>query len=93
MVGPHGAGKNSESRCSSAVALKSSCILTVLRTLTHSLTHTNSLSHGAGLTHTLFMPDRAWLVEIFIDGSTGLEHFNNMHAWRHSQKKYFCNAP
>ena len=44
--------------------------------------------HGAGLTHTVFMPDRAHLVEIFVDGSTGLVHFNNMHSWRHSQKKY-----
>ena len=44
--------------------------------------------HGAGLTHTLFMPDRAHLVEVFVDGSTGLEHFNNMHAWRHGKGKH-----
>jgi len=55
-------------------------------TLSLSLTHTNTHTHtqvgphGAGLTHTLFMPDRAYLIEIFIDGSTGLEHFNNMHS-------------
>jgi hypothetical protein len=34
------------------------------------------------------MPDRAHLVEVFVDGSTGLEHFNNMHAWRHGKGKH-----
>ena len=44
--------------------------------------------HGAGLTHNIFMPDRARLVEIQIDGSTSLKHFNNLCTWRRGRDHY-----
>lgn len=37
--------------------------------------------HGAGLTHSAFMRDRARLVELFVDGSGGNRHFHNMAFW------------
>jgi hypothetical protein len=38
--------------------------------------------HGAGMTHLLFLPDWACVVELFIDGSENNIHFTNMAAWR-----------
>eukprot|EP00293_Proteomonas_sulcata_P012576 CAMPEP_0184306484 /NCGR_PEP_ID=MMETSP1049-20130417/15474_1 /TAXON_ID=77928 /ORGANISM="Proteomonas sulcata, Strain CCMP704" /LENGTH=350 /DNA_ID=CAMNT_0026618761 /DNA_START=34 /DNA_END=1086 /DNA_ORIENTATION=+ len=38
--------------------------------------------HGAGLSHTLFLPDRAHLVEVFIQGSSANKHFQNFARWR-----------
>mmetsp|Transcript_27880 Transcript_27880/g.66394 ORF Transcript_27880/g.66394 Transcript_27880/m.66394 type:complete len:697 (+) Transcript_27880:173-2263(+) len=38
--------------------------------------------HGAGLTHSLFMPDRAHLIELFVDGSGANKHFHNLARWR-----------
>ena len=38
--------------------------------------------HGAGLTHVLFLPDWACVVELFIDGSQSNIHFTNMATWR-----------
>lgn len=37
--------------------------------------------HGAGLMHNIFMPDRAALVELFIDGSGVNRHFHNLAFW------------
>lgn len=31
--------------------------------------------------HNIFMPDRAALVELFIDGSGGNRHFHNLAYW------------
>ncbi|KAJ1476543.1 hypothetical protein T484DRAFT_1824446 [Baffinella frigidus] len=51
--------------------------------------------HGAGLTHNIFMSDRAFLIEIFIDGSTSLKHFNNLCTWRRGRGNYLSidNSP
>ncbi len=38
--------------------------------------------HGAGMTHLLFLPDWACVVELFIDGSENNIHFTNMASWR-----------
>ena len=38
--------------------------------------------HGAGLTHLLFLPDWACVVELQIDGSGSKHHFANLAAWR-----------
>ncbi|KAJ1452049.1 hypothetical protein M885DRAFT_528080 [Pelagophyceae sp. CCMP2097] len=38
--------------------------------------------HGAGLMHNIFMPDRAALVELFIDGSSANRHFHNLARWQ-----------
>mmetsp|Transcript_42238 Transcript_42238/g.99129 ORF Transcript_42238/g.99129 Transcript_42238/m.99129 type:complete len:693 (+) Transcript_42238:150-2228(+) len=38
--------------------------------------------HGAGLTHQMFMPDRAVLIELFVDNSGANKHFHNMARWR-----------
>ena len=38
--------------------------------------------HGAGLLHNIFMPDRAALVELFIDGSSANRHFHNLARWQ-----------
>tara|TARA_B100000405_G_scaffold301628_1_gene263322 strand:- start:32 stop:2737 length:2706 start_codon:yes stop_codon:yes gene_type:complete len=38
--------------------------------------------HGAGLTHQAFLPDRAFVIELFIDGSSPNQHFHNMARWR-----------
>ena len=38
--------------------------------------------HGAGLMHNIFMPDRAALVELFIDGSSANRHFHNLANWQ-----------
>ncbi|KAH8061211.1 hypothetical protein JL722_4517 [Aureococcus anophagefferens] len=38
--------------------------------------------HGAGLLHNIFMPDRGHLVELGIDGSSGLRHFHNLATWQ-----------
>ena len=37
--------------------------------------------HGAGLMHSIFMRDRAVLMEMFIDGSNGNRHFHNLANW------------
>ena len=37
--------------------------------------------HGAGLLHSIFMRDRAVLMELFIDGSSGNRHFHNLANW------------
>lgn len=37
--------------------------------------------HGAGLMHNVFMPDRAALVELFVDGSSANRHFHNLATW------------
>lgn len=37
--------------------------------------------HGAGLMHNIFMRDRASLIELFIDGSSGNRHFHNLASW------------
>ena len=37
--------------------------------------------HGAGLTHNVFMPRRAQLVELFVDGSSANRHFHNLATW------------
>lgn len=37
--------------------------------------------HGAGLTHSAFMRDRARLVELFVDRSQANRHFHNFAAW------------
>lgn len=37
--------------------------------------------HGAGLMHSIFMSDRAALVELFVDGSGGNRHFHNIAKW------------
>lgn len=37
--------------------------------------------HGAGLMHNIFMPDRAALVELFVDGSSANRHFHNLATW------------
>ncbi|KAH8048101.1 hypothetical protein JL722_12698 [Aureococcus anophagefferens] len=41
--------------------------------------------HGAGLMHNIFMPDRAALVERFIDGSSANRHFHNLANWQGRQ--------
>ena len=41
--------------------------------------------HGAGLMHNIFMPDRAALVELFIDGSSANRHFHNLANWQGRQ--------
>ena len=41
--------------------------------------------HGAGLLHNIFMPDRAALVELFIDGSSANRHFHNLANWQGRQ--------
>lgn len=38
-------------------------------------------AHGAGLLHNIFMPDRAALVELFIDSSQANRHFHNFAKW------------
>jgi protein O-GlcNAc transferase len=38
--------------------------------------------HGAGLTHQMFLPDRARVIELFVDGSSANRHFHNMARWR-----------
>jgi hypothetical protein len=38
--------------------------------------------HGAGLMHNVFMPDRAALIELFVDGSSANRHFHNLAFWR-----------
>ena len=49
--------------------------------------------HGAGLLHNIFMPDRAALVELFIDGSSANRHFHNLARWqgRSSRWSAFSN--
>ena len=42
--------------------------------------------HGAGLMHTIFMRDRATLMELQVDGSGVNRHFHNLAAW--AGKKY-----
>jgi hypothetical protein len=42
--------------------------------------------HGAGLMHNIFMPDRAGLIELFVDGSSVNRHFHNLASW--SGRKY-----
>jgi len=37
--------------------------------------------HGAGLMHNVFMPDRAGLIELFVDGSSANRHFHNLATW------------
>ena len=37
--------------------------------------------HGAGLMHNIFMPDRATLIELFVDGSSANRHFHNLAHW------------
>ena len=37
--------------------------------------------HGAGLMHNIFMRDRATLIELFVDGSSGNRHFHNLARW------------
>ena len=37
--------------------------------------------HGAGLMHNIFMPDRAALIELFVDGSSANRHFHNLASW------------
>ena len=37
--------------------------------------------HGAGLMHNIFMPDRAALIELFVDGSAANRHFHNLAFW------------
>ena len=37
--------------------------------------------HGAGLMHNVFMPDRAALMELFVDGSSANRHFHNLAFW------------
>jgi len=37
--------------------------------------------HGAGLMHNVFMPDRAALIELWIDGSSANRHFHNLAFW------------
>jgi len=37
--------------------------------------------HGAGLLHSIFMPDRAALVELFVDSSSANRHFHNFARW------------
>ena len=37
--------------------------------------------HGAGLMHNIFMPDRAALIELFVDGSSANRHFHNLAHW------------
>lgn len=44
--------------------------------------------HGAGLMHSVFMSDRAMLIELGIDGSGGLKHFENLQKWRRSEHQY-----
>lgn len=38
--------------------------------------------HGAGLLHNIFMPDRAVLIELSIDGSSANRHFHNLARWQ-----------
>ena len=38
-------------------------------------------AHGAGLMHNIFMRDRATLIEMHIDGSSGNRHFHNLAHW------------
>lgn len=38
--------------------------------------------HGAGLMHNIFMPDRAVLLELHIDGSGANMHFHNLAKWQ-----------
>ena len=47
--------------------------------------------HGAGLMHNIFMPDRAVLVELHIDGSSPNQHFHNLAKW--SGHQYINLAP
>ena len=37
--------------------------------------------HGAGLMHNIFMPSRAHLIELFVDGSSANRHFHNLAHW------------
>ena len=46
--------------------------------------------HGAGLMHNIFMPDRAALVELFIDGSSANRHFHNLARWQ--GRSYYGSA-
>ena len=46
--------------------------------------------HGAGLMHNIFMPDRAALVELFIDGSAANRHFHNLAKWQ--GRRYFSST-
>lgn len=39
-------------------------------------------THGAGLLHNIFMPDRAVLVELFVDSSQANRHFHNFATWQ-----------
>ena len=49
--------------------------------------------HGAGLMHNIFMPDRATLIELHIDGSGANQHFHNLARWqgRTYQSKHVQN--
>ena len=46
--------------------------------------------HGAGLMHNIFMPDRAVLIELHIDGSGANQHFHNLARWQ--GRKYIAKA-
>ena len=46
--------------------------------------------HGAGLMHSIFMRDRAVLLELFIDGSSVNRHFHNLANW--AGKRYIGKA-
>lgn len=46
--------------------------------------------HGAGLMHNIFMPDRAVLVELHIDGSGANQHFHNLARWQ--GRKYIART-
>ncbi|KAJ8602204.1 hypothetical protein CTAYLR_003615 [Chrysophaeum taylorii] len=46
--------------------------------------------HGAGLLHNIFMPDRAVLVELFIDASQANRHFHNFARWQ--GRNYFSKS-
>jgi len=37
--------------------------------------------HGAGLMRSIFMRDRAKLIELFVDGSSVNRHFHNLARW------------
>ena len=47
--------------------------------------------HGAGNMHNIFMPDRATLIELFIDGSSANRHFHNLAYW--SGHNYIVRIP
>jgi len=46
--------------------------------------------HGAGLMHNIFMPDRAVLIELHIDGSNANQHFHNLARWQ--GRKYIAKV-